>query len=460
MHVRDPSSDPTRATTDSLGQLQRAFARLSSSPVSSTRNAGITPTVLQLLTCGAVATSPGEPSPASRLLGRPQLGAHAALLGLGKVAALEMPSLACAALDVDIRAVHDPLGHAPAGVADDSDAHGVAVRCGTCLAPRLLPAPAKSSLRRPKELEDAAMHSGTHWCLSATFGNQASEGICWVLRFGMRTRRCADRICCQPWFLWCMMSVVVLRRRHRHRGRSRCAGRPHSAVAHGAALAGWRPKDFVSLHCRPSRNMARLVPRQPHWPARRQRAGCWHAVGTPAGGLSSNDYDPASRHGDPQRGDSCSRGGPCSACTRARHLHRACLRRAQGVRPDCNLRVAVCGTSLRMARSCSKWTTSLRGMTDCPLGLQDGLLVNQSAASTRTVFAPKVCGALRLVEMSAALPLRWVLHSKSRSTGMHCCCHHTRSSITQFCSAPCGHGSAMTANRATDTPEDFMIATI
>ena len=41
--------------------------------------------------------------------------------------------------------------------------------------------------------------------------------------------------------------------------------------------------------------------------------------------------------------------------------------------------------------------------------MQDGLLANQTAASMRAVFAPKVCGALRLAEAAAALPMRYVL---------------------------------------------------
>jgi len=41
--------------------------------------------------------------------------------------------------------------------------------------------------------------------------------------------------------------------------------------------------------------------------------------------------------------------------------------------------------------------------------MQDGLLASQSAASTRAVFAPKVCGALRLAAVAATLPLRCVL---------------------------------------------------
>ena len=131
MRIRGSSADTAHAAIASLGQLQTAFAQLG--PVS---------TALQLTMYGAVVTSPGAPSSASCSMARPQPAAHAALLGLGKVAALEMLSVACAAQDLDIRAVQHPSGPAPAGSAAGGDAHGIALRCGACLAPRLLPAPA------------------------------------------------------------------------------------------------------------------------------------------------------------------------------------------------------------------------------------------------------------------------------------------------------------------------------
>jgi len=142
MLIRGSSADPARSTIGSLGQLQRAYAQLGPNTVQSTRDAnGLT--TLQLTMCCAVANTPAEPSPVIRTSGRPQPAAHAALLGVGKVAALEMPAIACAALDLDSRAAYHPSGPS-AGSGAAGDVHGIALHGGTCLAPRLLPAPSKA----------------------------------------------------------------------------------------------------------------------------------------------------------------------------------------------------------------------------------------------------------------------------------------------------------------------------
>ena len=164
MHVRGSSGDPAHATIASLGELQRAFARLGPSPVSNTRDAGSL-TTLQLKTCGAVATTPSEPVPATRLSGRSQPGGHAALLGLSKVATLEMPSVVCTVLDLDSRAAHGSSARPPDGSSGGagSDAHGTALRNGARLAPKLLPAPSGVSAhgRGPlSSLEGAASQPG------------------------------------------------------------------------------------------------------------------------------------------------------------------------------------------------------------------------------------------------------------------------------------------------------------
>ena len=60
--------------------------------------------------------------------------------------------------------------------------------------------------------------------------------------------------------------------------------------------------------------------------------------------------------------------------------------------------------------------------------MQDGLLANQSAASTRAVFASKVCGALRLAEAAAALPLRRVFNMLIQKPIFLCADYHHHNS--------------------------------
>ena len=138
MRIRGSSADPARATVASLGQLQTVTADLELSPIGSSSRGRAT---LQLTTCGALATSSDMPSPATSWRNR----SHAALLGIGKVMALEVPSLACSALDLDVQdaaslAAQDSVG-ATSSSSDGGggDAHGIALRGGTCVAPRLLP---------------------------------------------------------------------------------------------------------------------------------------------------------------------------------------------------------------------------------------------------------------------------------------------------------------------------------
>lgn len=277
MLIRSPSADPACSTIGSLGQLQRAFAQLGPNTVQSTRDAGSL-TTLQLTTCGAVAIFPTEPSPATRSPGRSQPGAHAALLGMGKVAALEMPSLACAAFDLDIRAVRGPPAHAPAGSGPHGDAHGIAFRGGTCLAPRMQPAPSgapahgrrlpSTGLHTP---EGAAMQPGRDTVLHVLSNVwQAPKQIrhSAPCRSSFGRHRADITFVCSSLHSWvAVMMAAVLHRWHFHHRRSRRTGHPHSTVACGATTPQWQQHISVGQHCRASVGTARPVPCQPHRPA-------------------------------------------------------------------------------------------------------------------------------------------------------------------------------------------------
>ena len=118
---------------------------------------------LQLTTSGAVAVPGSEPTPVARRGLALQQAAFAALLGLGKVVAAEMPSMACIAADTDVRAAGSslvPVGEMLPGSAAGIDVHGTALRGSVWVAPRLLPTlPSASGSRAVLTAEGAGKHT-------------------------------------------------------------------------------------------------------------------------------------------------------------------------------------------------------------------------------------------------------------------------------------------------------------
>jgi hypothetical protein len=138
MPVRGSPTDPACAAIASLEHLQVALKGTWGNGGNGGRS------TLQLTTSGAVAVPGGEPSFVART-GSACKAALAAMLGLNKVIAAEIPSVASIAADTDVQAAGSPLlpiGQLlPGGVdAVGIDAHGVALCGGVWSAPRLLPA--------------------------------------------------------------------------------------------------------------------------------------------------------------------------------------------------------------------------------------------------------------------------------------------------------------------------------
>ena len=174
MRVHASPTDPAGAAIASLEKLQVALGGLQLPPAQFVGGRAGRST-LQLTTSGAVAVLGAEPAPVATSFSAARQASSAVLVGLGKVIAAEMPSLACVAADHDVRAASSALGRRhrflhQAAVAFGPDAHGAALHGGVRLAPRLLPAVSGASAgqSRPTMVADSVHPSQGAHLLSET----------------------------------------------------------------------------------------------------------------------------------------------------------------------------------------------------------------------------------------------------------------------------------------------------